>query len=88
MFEAKQMRKPEASLRSIVEKWLMPTSIDRIQVERVSRAHDNQVRCVRVKAPHPGGPIALLFFQHHDGVWRVFPPGGPRLSVSVPESFL
>ncbi|MFP3566475.1 hypothetical protein [Paraburkholderia sp. SIMBA_030] len=71
----------EKSLSTLVEKWLAPTPATPIRVTRFSRTHSNWRRYVRVEALRPQGTIALFFFQHDDGTWRVFPPGTGRLTL-------
>jgi hypothetical protein len=62
------------SLRLLVEKWLTPISAAPIRVTRFGRTGSNRRRYVRVEALRPEGPVALFFFRHDDGTWRVFPP--------------
>jgi hypothetical protein len=71
----------EKSLRLLVEKWLMPTSTTPVRVTRFSRIRPNERRYVRVEALWLEGPVALFFFQHDDGSWRVFPPETRRLTI-------
>lgn len=71
----------EKSLRMLIEKWLTPTPTTPIRVTRFSRTHSNWRRYVRVEALRPQGTIALFFFQHDDGTWRVFPPETGRLTL-------
>lgn len=71
----------ERSLRFLVEKWLGPTLARPIRVTRFTRTRPERRRYVRVEAPRPEGSIVLFFFQHDDGVWRVFPPGTTRLTI-------
>jgi hypothetical protein len=68
------MTTAEKSLRSLVEKWLTPTSATPVRVTRFGRTASNRRRYVRVEAMRPDGPVALFFFRHDDGTWRVFPP--------------
>jgi hypothetical protein len=63
----------ENSLRLLIDKWLTPTIATRVQVTRFSRSYPKRTRCVRVEALRPEGSIAIFFFQHDDGIWRVFP---------------
>nr|WP_082855340.1 hypothetical protein [Paraburkholderia phytofirmans] len=68
------MNTAETSLRSLVEKWLMPTSETPVRVTRFGRTGSRRSRYVCVEARQPDGPVALFFFRHDDGAWRVFPP--------------
>jgi hypothetical protein len=63
----------ENSLRLLIEKWLTPTMATRVQVTRFRRVHPNRRRYVRVEALRSEGSVAIFFFQHDDGTWRVFP---------------
>jgi hypothetical protein len=69
------------SLRSLVEKWLMPTSTTPVRVTRFTRTLPNRRRYVRVEALWLEGSVVLYFFQHDDGTWRVFPPEPRRLAI-------
>jgi hypothetical protein len=71
----------EKSLRLLVEKWLMPTSATPVRVTQFSRTRPHGRRYVRVEATWLEGPVALFFFQHDDGAWRVFPPETRRLTI-------
>ncbi|RDK01472.1 hypothetical protein DLM46_16750 [Paraburkholderia lacunae] len=68
------MTTAEKSLRLLVEKWLTPTSATPVRVTRFGRTASNGRRYVCVEALRPEGPVALFFFRHDDGSWRVFPP--------------
>lgn len=63
----------ENSLRLLIEKWLTPTMATPVQVTRFSRTPPNRTRYVRVEVPRAEGSVAIFFFQHDDGTWRVFP---------------
>jgi hypothetical protein len=66
------MNGAETSLRSLVDKWTPPNGAAPIRITRFSSARRG--RYVRVDVSRPEGPVALFFFRHDDGVWRVFPP--------------
>jgi hypothetical protein len=68
------MKTAEKSLHSLVEKWLTPTSAMPIRVTRFGRTRISKSRYVCVEVLQPEGPVALFFFRHGDGTWRVFPP--------------
>jgi hypothetical protein len=72
----------EKSLRSMIEKWFMPSSETSLRVSRFGRRQPNRRHCVRVEALRPAGPLAILFFRHDDGAWRVFPPEARRPALS------
>ncbi|MPV66837.1 MULTISPECIES: hypothetical protein [Burkholderiaceae] len=75
------MNAAERSLRSLVEKWLAPTSSTPVRVTEFSRAPSNLTRYVRVEVLRPTGPVGMFFFRHCDGSWRVFPPETERLAM-------
>jgi hypothetical protein len=60
------------SLREVVERWLVPGHAVPFRVRALRNAARG--RCVRVEARAPCGDIAICFFRHDDGAWRVFPP--------------
>jgi hypothetical protein len=68
------MTSAEKSLRSLVEKWLTPTSTTPVRVARFGRTASKGRRYVHIEVLRPEGPVALFFFRHDDGTWRVFPP--------------
>jgi hypothetical protein len=71
----------ENSLRMLIHKWLLLSSASTVLVTRSSRNENNVRRYVRVDAVGPKGPIALYFFQHDDGEWRIFPPSTSRQTL-------
>ena len=71
----------ETSLRSLVEKWLGPTSTVPVRVTRFGHAASNQKHGVRIELLLPTGPVGLFFFRHRDGAWCVFPPAAERLAM-------
>jgi hypothetical protein len=73
----------DRSLRSLVEKWLGPTSQTPIRVTRAGSAQSSQVAYVHVELLLPRGPVGLFFFRHRDGSWCVFPPDGERPVMRV-----
>jgi hypothetical protein len=77
------MNSNEKSLRGLIDKWLAPTSAMSVRVTRFSSTRSNQRRCVRVDASSPHRSLAIFFFRHDDGSWRVFPPAarGPVMDI-------
>jgi hypothetical protein len=73
----------EKSLHLLVEKWLMPISNALVRVTRFSRSRLNGTRFVCVEVQRPDDSIALFFFRHNDGTWRVYPPEPQRLTISL-----
>jgi hypothetical protein len=66
------------SLRSLIDKWLAPTSVSPISLTRMSYPKARPVRCVRVESLRASGSLAIFFFRHDDGSWCVFPPASER----------
>jgi hypothetical protein len=68
------MNTDDMALRMLVEKWLAPTPMSPVRVTRFNRSSPNRRRCICVEASRPTGLLAIFFFRHGDGAWRVFPP--------------
>jgi hypothetical protein len=81
MLTEKGMNAAEKSLRSLVEKWLVPAPSAPIRVTQFGRLCSNQRRYVRVEVLRPTGSVGMFFFRHGDGTWRVFPPEVERLAM-------
>jgi len=73
----------ERSLRSLVEKWLAPTSGTPVRVTRLSRPQAHAGNCVHIELLLPTRSVGLFFFRHRDGSWSVFPPQAERLVMRV-----
>lgn len=71
------------SLRSMIEKWLAPTSGTPIRLTRFSRTRSSRGQYVCVEISRPAGSLAVFFFRHEDGTWRVFPTEAKRPAMSV-----
>lgn len=71
----------EGSLRWLIDKWLTPTPGASIRVVRYGRENSEQRRCVLAQSSDSPGSLAIFFFRHDDGSWRVFPPArkGPAM---------
>jgi hypothetical protein len=76
-----KMNLGETSLRLTVEKWLAPSATTTVRVTRFSRIRTSKSRYVCVESSRQDGAIALFFFRHSDGAWRVFPPEIQRLTI-------
>jgi hypothetical protein len=74
-----EMESVRMSLREVVERWLMPRYAVPVRVRPLHNVAAG--RCVRVEARGPCGDIAICFFLHEDGAWRVFPPAPNRLTM-------
>ncbi|SAK61971.1 hypothetical protein AWB83_02428 [Caballeronia ptereochthonis] len=66
------------SLRSLVDKWMTPTSASSIRFNRCIYSTLRHTRCVRAESLGASGRLAIFFFRHDDGSWRVFPPPSKR----------
>ncbi|CAL8476982.1 conserved protein of unknown function (plasmid) [Caballeronia sp. S22] len=72
------MRGNIISLRSVVDKWMAPTSASSIRFNRCTYSTLSHTRCVRAESLGASGRLAIFFFRHDDGSWRVFPPPSAR----------
>ena len=61
------------SLRSMVEDWLAPTSMDMVHVIEFKNQRATRQCYVCVEARRAAGTAAMFFFHHNDGLWCVFP---------------
>jgi hypothetical protein len=64
----------EQSLRFVVEKWLGFNPLKSARVAGFGRTPSGGRRYVCVETMRDGEKLALFFFRHDDGCWRVFPP--------------
>lgn len=62
------------TLRSLVEKWLAPTLSMPARVTQIGRLLATHGRYVRLERCTSTGPLEIIFFQHDDGSWGVYPP--------------
>ncbi|TCG03177.1 hypothetical protein BZM27_50485 [Paraburkholderia steynii] len=76
-------RTGEQSLRVVVEKWLAFKPLTAARVTAFGRTASGERRYVCVETTHNGEQLALFFFRHDDGCWRVFPaaPTLPELNL-------
>jgi hypothetical protein len=72
------MDNAKGTLRLLVDKWFAPNPAAPVRLTRISPASSNLTRCVRVEALRAGDSVAIFFFRHGDGTWRVFPPRSER----------
>ncbi|MPW23241.1 hypothetical protein GCT13_42395 [Paraburkholderia sp. CNPSo 3157] len=63
----------EQSLRFVVEKWLGFNPRKTARITAFSRTVSGGRRYVCVETTHDSEQLALFFFRHGDGCWRVFP---------------
>ncbi|EUC18654.1 hypothetical protein SAMN05446935_4969 [Burkholderia sp. YR290] len=71
------------SLRSMVEDWLAPTSMDMVHVIEFKNQRATRQCYVCVEARRAAGTAAMFFFHHKDGLWCVFPPSRERPTMRV-----
>jgi hypothetical protein len=74
----------EQSLRVVGEKWLQFNALSTARVTAFGRTRSAGSRYVCVETIHDSEKVALFFFRHGDGCWRVFPPA-PTLPVMTVE---
>ena len=73
----------DGSLRRLADKWLggLPKGLARVTDFGYCRR--NSWRYVRIETTCSSGALAIFFFRHEDGSWRVFPPAVPRPAMRV-----
>jgi hypothetical protein len=74
----KSMVCAEKSLRLMVEHWLAPEFVDQVRVTRFRNRRSTRECYVCVETFNTTGPVAMFFFRHQDGTWRIFPPSRER----------
>ena len=62
------------SLRLMVEHWLIGDSTKRVRVTEFRNRRSERGCYVCVEALREACPIAMFFFRHGDGTWRIYPP--------------
>jgi hypothetical protein len=71
----------QTSLRCLVEKWVGPSA--QARVTRFNPCAVYPWRYVRAELTGRSGDLAIVFFRHGDGSWRVFPPERKRPAMNV-----
>jgi hypothetical protein len=71
------------SLRLIVERWLAPDPARGVRVIEFRNRRSPRECYVCVETFRRSGTVALFFFRHQDGAWRIFPPDRERPSIRV-----
>jgi hypothetical protein len=71
------------SLRQMVEHWLAPDPTRGVRVLEFRNRRSQRECYVCVETLAASGPVALFFFRHQDGMWRVFPPDRERPMMRV-----
>ncbi|AXF06460.1 hypothetical protein CUJ88_49695 (plasmid) [Paraburkholderia hospita] len=64
----------EQSLRYVVGKWFAFNPPGLAKVIAFGRTPPGRGRYVCAETTHHSRTLALFFFRHDDGYWRVFPP--------------
>lgn len=72
------MASGKSSLRAMVEDWLAPDPTMGVRVTEFRNRRSKRECYVCVETLRTEGPLALFFFRHKDGAWRVFPPARER----------
>lgn len=72
------MRSAKNSLREMVEHWLAPDPANGVRVTQFRNRRSKHECYVCVETLTAAGPLALFFFRHQDGAWRIFPPSRER----------
>lgn len=66
------------SLRSMVEHWLGAAPSERVRVTEFRNRRSKRECYVCVETFKGKRPVAMFFFRHQDGTWRIYPPGRER----------
>lgn len=74
------------SLRAMVEHWLAPDPARPVRVTQFRNRRAAHERFVCIETFRTERPIAMFFFRHDDGAWRVFPPSRERPAMRIPEA--
>ncbi|TCG10056.1 hypothetical protein BZM27_00955 [Paraburkholderia steynii] len=77
----------QTSLRALVEHWLAPGEAHRVRVVEFRNNRVRQQCYVRVEVSKTDECMAMFFFRHQDGIWRVFPPARVRPAMGFGRSF-
>jgi hypothetical protein len=75
------MKDGRDSLRVQIEKWFGAAQPTAIQISRSVRSLPGTARSVSVSRPRC--PYVIVFFQHGDGSWRVYPPSVSRPALNA-----
>jgi hypothetical protein len=68
------MKVSARSLRAMLYSGLVPNGAMPTRVTAFRTGNVRHGRCARVEASRAADVVEILFFQHEDGSWRVFPP--------------
>nr|WP_085489247.1 hypothetical protein [Paraburkholderia susongensis] len=73
----------QKSLRVMVEDWLAPDPAKGVRVTEFRNRRSQHECYVCVETLRAAGPVALFFFRHQDGAWRIFPPARERPAMQA-----
>lgn len=79
------MASTEKSLRLMVEHWLAPDPASRVRVIEFRKRRSTQSCYVCVETIKGRDPVAMYFYRHGDGLWRVFPPERDRPAMRMAQ---
>lgn len=74
------MQHGENTLRRMVDKWLGHCMAGTVRLIKFGRTADDRNRYVRMG---DGKSMAIVFFRHRDGSWKVFPPRRDVVTMSA-----
>lgn len=73
----------ERSLHSMVAHWLVPDPAKPVRVTKFRNRRSTRECYVYIETVKAGGQVAMFFFRHQDGTWRIYPPTRKRLALSI-----
>ena len=72
----------EHSLRAVVDHWLTGRA-ENVRVTAFRHGPARQRCYVCVEAIRSDGRMAMFFFRHLDGTWRIYPPSRKQLAFRI-----
>ena len=70
------MPNDHTSLRDLLAKWFGPSDTPHLRITRV-HCPGLERGCVLAELATATRPLAIIFFRHQTGCWRLFPPTPP-----------
>ncbi|WP_084209858.1 hypothetical protein [Ralstonia sp. A12] len=71
------MAQNNTSLRELIAKWFGPSDTPHLRITRVY-CPKLECGCVRAELTTSTQSLAIIFFRHQAGCWRLFPPSRER----------
>lgn len=71
------------SLRLMVEHWLVRDSSNGVRVLKFRHRPSEQERYVCIETLRGENSVAMFFFRHQDGTWRIYPPSRERPALRL-----